>query len=180
VGDRTVDFLKIDVEGHEQAVIRGADWERYRPRIVLVEDHNRASWEPLLLAAGYLFASGDGINRYYVRAEEPALLQPLRRPAVMAVDDYIPFRYHRIIEQATAEAATQAQAVAQAQEEIARRQAEIERLTDALAGTEEALAEASAKLVGTSPLTLRLARALHSAARRHPRLAKAARHLLAG
>ena len=71
--DRTIDFLKIDVEGFEQEVLEGADWSRYRPRVVVVEatrpTTNIASyehWEPILLAADYLFAFFDGLNRYYV------------------------------------------------------------------------------------------------------------------
>jgi FkbM family methyltransferase len=32
-----IDFLKIDVEGAESAVLIGADWERYRPRVLVIE-----------------------------------------------------------------------------------------------------------------------------------------------
>src|SRR5258706_3053475 len=49
-----IDFLKIDAEGHEAQVLTGGDWERYRPRIVLVEATSpntqvlsSAPWEPL-------------------------------------------------------------------------------------------------------------------------------------
>lgn len=34
---RMIDVLSVDVEGHELPVLRSNDWERYRPRIVLVE-----------------------------------------------------------------------------------------------------------------------------------------------
>lgn len=34
-----IDFLTVDVEGFDLSVLRSNDWERYRPRIVLVEDH---------------------------------------------------------------------------------------------------------------------------------------------
>jgi FkbM family methyltransferase len=33
----TFDFLSVDVEGHDEAVLRSLDLDRYRPRIILVE-----------------------------------------------------------------------------------------------------------------------------------------------
>jgi FkbM family methyltransferase len=33
------DFLSIDVEGHEIEVLRGFDIDRWRPRLILLEDH---------------------------------------------------------------------------------------------------------------------------------------------
>jgi FkbM family methyltransferase len=76
-----IDFLSIDVEGHERQVIRSNDWTTWRPRVVLVEAtqpmHNRpthAGWEELLLRADYRFAYFDGLNRYYVRREDESLL----------------------------------------------------------------------------------------------------------
>ena len=33
-----IDFLNIDCEGHDRIVLESNDWERYRPRVVLVED----------------------------------------------------------------------------------------------------------------------------------------------
>lgn len=34
---RQIDFLSVDVEGHESAVVKSNDWNRFRPRIVLLE-----------------------------------------------------------------------------------------------------------------------------------------------
>lgn len=91
-----VTFLKIDVEGFERQVIAGLDWKRVRPRVVVVEATLpqttiacHASWEPLLLDAQYLYATFDGLNRYYVRAEDRALLELLQVP-VNVLDDYVP------------------------------------------------------------------------------------------
>jgi len=39
--DRKIDFLSIDVEGMDLAVLRSSDWSRFRPRILLVEAHER-------------------------------------------------------------------------------------------------------------------------------------------
>jgi FkbM family methyltransferase len=36
---RTVDFLNVDVEGLDLAVVRSNDWSRYRPHVVVLEDH---------------------------------------------------------------------------------------------------------------------------------------------
>ena len=50
---RTIDFLKVDVESYEREVLEGADWGRYRPRVVVVEATRPATtvpsydrWEP--------------------------------------------------------------------------------------------------------------------------------------
>lgn len=95
----TVDFLSVDVEGHEAKVLAGGDWDRWRPRIVLVEATQPATtvpthgeWEHILLDNRYLFAFFDGLNRYYVREEDADLLPALSTP-VNVTDDYIPFAY---------------------------------------------------------------------------------------
>jgi FkbM family methyltransferase len=75
-----IDFLKVDVEGAEAAVLAGGDWQRFRPRLVMVEaivpldlSHSFASWEPLLQRHGYDFVWTDDLNRYYVAQEARAL-----------------------------------------------------------------------------------------------------------
>lgn len=37
---RKIDLLSVDVEGHDLNVLRGLDFNRYRPRVILVEIHN--------------------------------------------------------------------------------------------------------------------------------------------
>ncbi len=107
--NRPIDFLKIDVEGHEREVIVGGNWDRFRPRVILVEATQPMStipshfaWEPLLLEAGYLFALFDGLNRFYVRREDVDLLPLLGYPAC-AFDDFIPARYQSDIDRLTTE-----------------------------------------------------------------------------
>jgi FkbM family methyltransferase len=94
VGDRQIDFIKIDVEGSEADVITGGDWVRWRPRVVVVEatypnstEPAYHAWEPALLRADYLFALFDGLNRFYVSAEEAELLDALSSPACV-FDDF--------------------------------------------------------------------------------------------
>ena len=48
-----IDFLKIDVEGHEQQVIEGNDWKKYRPKLVILEAATDHSWKTLLESKGY-------------------------------------------------------------------------------------------------------------------------------
>ena len=79
-GFSEIDFLKIDVEGAEGAVLAGLDMARHRPKILCIEavrpgDMADASgeWEPVLLAARYALAFQDGLNRFYVAEEHAAL-----------------------------------------------------------------------------------------------------------
>ena len=79
-----IHWLKIDVEGEERAVLESLDLKRHRPWIVLLEatrphgtDSTHHAWEALLLSEGYVFAWFDGLNRYYLSAE-----QAYRKPAL--------------------------------------------------------------------------------------------------
>jgi FkbM family methyltransferase len=85
-----IDFLKIDVEGAEADVIAGNDWERFRPKILVIEavspgggGPNWHHWEPVLLRNGYRFRLFDTLNRFYVAQEHEELfhrLPPERAP----------------------------------------------------------------------------------------------------
>jgi FkbM family methyltransferase len=84
-----IDFMKIDAEGWEGPILRGADWAGFRPTVLLIEaiqplSHEPAwaSWEPFVLGeCGYLFAYFDGVNRFYVAQERRELLAAFGRPA---------------------------------------------------------------------------------------------------
>lgn len=97
--DTEIDFLKIDVEGSEAKVLEGADFARWRPRVVVVEATEQnssipshARWEHLLTRHDYIYASFDGLNRYYVRSEDQALVPVLSVP-VNVLDDWYPYEY---------------------------------------------------------------------------------------
>jgi FkbM family methyltransferase len=74
------EFLKVDVEGAEAEVLRGADFTRFRPKIVVVEaieplslKPSFADWEPILTRHGYAYVWDDELNRYYVAEEARGL-----------------------------------------------------------------------------------------------------------
>ncbi|MGB6511295.1 MAG: FkbM family methyltransferase, partial [Xanthobacteraceae bacterium] len=66
-----IDFVSIDVEGHEVEVLSGFDLARWRPRLVLVEDHvTSLATHRCLTRAGYRLIRRTGPNGWYVpRAE---------------------------------------------------------------------------------------------------------------
>ncbi len=90
-----VHFLKVNVEGLEEAVLRGNDWTKGRPWVVVVEAtlpmsqvESHEVWEPVLFAADYLFAFADGLNRFYVASERAGLLPAFKYPPNV-FDDFI-------------------------------------------------------------------------------------------
>ncbi len=82
-----IHFLKIDVEGFEQAVIRGMDFSRHRPWILVIEstrpnapDEQHEDWEKIVLNNDYLPVYFDGLNRFYLAQEHHELAQHFRLP----------------------------------------------------------------------------------------------------
>lgn len=82
-----VHWLKIDVEGFEEKVIKGWDSQILRPWIMVIEatipsepELDYASWDPILIAAGYLFVYFDGLNRFYVAKEHAELIDAFSAP----------------------------------------------------------------------------------------------------
>lgn len=83
----TIHFLKVDIEGGELAALEGADFSRFRPKIILVESVTfgsdaltAASWEKILTDADYQHVYFDGLNRFFVAAEERQLAEHFITP----------------------------------------------------------------------------------------------------
>lgn len=92
---REINFLKIDAEGSEAAIIRATNWEAIRPQVLVIEatapwsnELVNQKWEPILLANNYVRAYFDGINVFYVRAESNELLRHFQTP-VNVLDNYM-------------------------------------------------------------------------------------------
>lgn len=87
-GERPIHFLKVDVEGAEEAVLSSIDLKRWRPWVIVVEATEPRSttlsfglWERLLLREDYTFCLFDGLNRFYLAQEHRELKTVLSAPA---------------------------------------------------------------------------------------------------
>ena len=74
---REINFLKIDVEGFEIAVLKSLDLQKYRPWIILIETTepstgriNKFEGEDLLINNNYKNIYFDGINTFYIANEK--------------------------------------------------------------------------------------------------------------
>ena len=155
---RDIEFLKVDVEGHELEVIQGGDWSRWRPRIIICEANGVDDWEPILTAAGYLFTLFDGVNRFYVRGEDEALLRPRITVPANVTDQFLLHGYMKTIH------------------ELERSLAHYKGLEQSINDYKE-LEQSLSEYKDLTPMALRLARGLIKTARRHPRAASIARKI---
>jgi len=74
-----LDFVTIDVEGHELDVLRGFSLERHRPRIVILEDNPQtgsAEVERHMASRGYVNFRRTGVNDWYAHESDAELVQP--------------------------------------------------------------------------------------------------------
>ena len=76
-----IHWLKIDVEGMEEEVLRSWESHPSRPWILVLEStlpnnpvQNYSTWESEVVAREYCFAYFDGLNRFYVHERHPELL----------------------------------------------------------------------------------------------------------
>lgn len=69
---RPLDFLSIDVEGHEIEVLDGFDLDYWKPRLILIEDHVLSlHLHRLLQHRGYKWVRRTGLNAWYVPGDSP-------------------------------------------------------------------------------------------------------------
>jgi FkbM family methyltransferase len=84
---KDIHWLKIDVEGFEENVLKGWDYTIFRPWVMVVEatipdspDVNYERWDPILIKAGYQFVYFDGLNRFYLAQEHLELISAFSCP----------------------------------------------------------------------------------------------------
>jgi len=74
VWDRQIDVLSVDVEWLDMQVLESNNWEKYRPRYVIVEtvEHSKDGWvkqsdifDPFFQSIGYMIAWETGANTIY-------------------------------------------------------------------------------------------------------------------
>lgn len=67
---KDIHFMKIDVEGFEREVLKGNDWNIFRPWIICIEANNVINpWEDILEKNNYKQVFFDGLNKYFVASE---------------------------------------------------------------------------------------------------------------
>jgi FkbM family methyltransferase len=92
-----IDFLSIDVEGHGLQVLQGIDLDRWRPRLILLEDHVMSlRVHQHLVANGYQWMRRTGLNSWYVPAADAAAVSTFGR--LQFLRKYylaLPFRHAR-------------------------------------------------------------------------------------
>ncbi len=137
-----IHWLKIDVEGLEQAALEGWRTSSYRPWVIVVEATSPATqitthkeWEHLILAKDYRFVHFDGLNRYYLSAAHseledffgygPSLWDEFQLPESSRQVSSLVERQNEVLSRADAEVARQAETIAQAQTSIALLQTEL-------------------------------------------------------
>jgi FkbM family methyltransferase len=94
-GVSRIDFVSLDVEGHEIEVMRGFSFENYRPSLILIEDGVRdLSKHRFLKRRGYKLVKRTTLNNWYVPKENPFKMSSWRERMELVRKMYLglPFR----------------------------------------------------------------------------------------
>ena len=59
-----IDFLSVDVEGFDLEVLSSNDWQKYRPRFIVVECFGKGNFEDIISDDTYKFLSGKNYTLY--------------------------------------------------------------------------------------------------------------------
>ena len=75
--NKKIDFISIDVEGHEYEVLKGFSIEKWRPEIMLVENNSNKKDYPVriyLKKYGYIKFARTGVNDWYAHQTNQRLI----------------------------------------------------------------------------------------------------------
>jgi FkbM family methyltransferase len=62
--EKPIDFLNVDVEGLDLQVLKSNDWDRYRPKVVLVEDNTIKAWNEIANSPTVQFLTENGYEPF--------------------------------------------------------------------------------------------------------------------
>lgn len=74
-----IDFISIDVEGHELEVLKGFSLEKYLPKIILIEDNSNQTNQTIpdyMKSKGYVIFKRTGVNDWYALENDRDLVVP--------------------------------------------------------------------------------------------------------
>jgi FkbM family methyltransferase len=150
---REINFLKVDVEGAEYEVLKGNDWNKYRPEVICIEaNHITRDWRPFLVGKGYTKAFFDGLNEYYVADEHAELADNFSYVDTFLLD-------HRVINVATQQLEKK---LAKANLEAQKQQAKVTQLLHKLKAQEKEITRQQLKASKLELLSDRLRAELES------------------
>jgi FkbM family methyltransferase len=175
---RPIDFLKIDCEGWEKFVIRGADWDRFRPTVLVIEATEPLTatpsweeWEPRLVEnARYDMVYFDGLNRFYLSRDSAELRTHFELPPNVHDD----FQLYATISADQARQALQRERdslrarVAELEEKVRLGVAEIERLKGELLSAQTRASQLDQNLLKTRLWVGQLSQQLAASRGRYP------------
>jgi hypothetical protein len=72
-GITTIDFLTIDVEGHELSVLAGMSFSKISPRIVIIEDNSHGldpQVKKFMQSVAYVRFKKTGCNDWYAKKDD--------------------------------------------------------------------------------------------------------------
>lgn len=95
-----IDFLSLDVEGHEIEVMRGFNFGKFKPLLILIEDGVRdLAKHRFLKHRGYKLVKRTTLNNWYVPKEHPFKMSSWRERLELVRKMYLglPFRKLRLL-----------------------------------------------------------------------------------